>query len=76
MRNNNNNNNNKEVSFTQRKKKKKIFGFTIGENGFAIEIMATSEKKALLLLVDKYWKTISERGSIEILGNLKSRIIN
>ena len=66
----------KEVSFTQRKKKKKIFGFIIGENGFAIEIVATSEKKALLLLVDKYWQTISERGNIKILGRLKSRIIN
>lgn len=66
----------KEVSFTQRKKKKKIFGFIIGENGFAIEIVATTEKKALLLLVDKYWQVISEKESIKLLGRLKSRLIN
>lgn len=65
----------KEVTFTQRKKRRKIFGFIIGENKIPIEISATTEKKALVILIDRFWDTISAGGEIKLLGKLQSRII-
>lgn len=41
-------------------------------NGFQypIETKATTERKALVKLVDKHWKEINQAGAIELLGEV------
>jgi hypothetical protein len=49
--------------------KEKTFGFILGnEDNFPINIKETTEKKALIKLIEKHWKLIEERGQIILLG--------
>jgi len=46
------------------KKTMKKFGFIIGVNGFPIDVQETTEKKALLKFIDKYYKRLEDENFI------------
>ena len=50
----------------------KTFGFIIG-NGFPIEIKETTEKKALIKFINRYWERIDKNGLIELCGLLETK---
>lgn len=54
--------------------KTKTFGFMIGKSEVPIDVKETTEKKATLKFIDKFWKRISkEKGCcvITLLGELE-----
>lgn len=50
--------------------KTKTYGFLLGENKHPHEIKETTEKKALIKLVQRHWKDITETEKIELLGEV------
>lgn len=55
------------------KRKKKTFGFIINNIDFPVDVKETTEKKATIKFIDKYWKRIKDVDEkqavkIEILG--------
>jgi hypothetical protein len=55
--------------------KTKTFGFVIGKSEVPIDVKETTEKKATLKFIDKFWKRISEEKGccvITLLGELEN----